>query len=58
VRDTEDREGTILAFGPQAWRKFTAMIQNNAGLVPHPNRPAVSPVTGRFTVTAQPQTRE
>jgi hypothetical protein len=28
VRDAKDREGAVLAFAPQAWRKFAAGIKN------------------------------
>jgi hypothetical protein len=27
VRDTEDRAGTVLEFGPDAWREFAAKIK-------------------------------
>jgi hypothetical protein len=26
VRDTKDREGPVLAFGPSAWREFTGQV--------------------------------
>jgi Domain of unknown function (DUF397) len=29
VRDTKDRAGTLLAFGPQTWREFTARVKHN-----------------------------
>jgi hypothetical protein len=28
VRDTQDRAGAVLAFGPDAWRRFAATIKN------------------------------
>jgi hypothetical protein len=28
VRDTKDRTGAALAFGPDAWRQFAAMIKD------------------------------
>jgi hypothetical protein len=28
VRDTKDREGPALAFGPAAWRAFTRRLKN------------------------------
>jgi hypothetical protein len=28
VRDTKDRAGAVLAFGPGAWRRFAAMIKD------------------------------
>lgn len=30
VRDTKDRKGSGLAFGPNAWRRFTATIKDKA----------------------------
>jgi hypothetical protein len=33
VRDTKERAGAVLAFGPQTWRDFTARIKRNARLV-------------------------
>lgn len=30
VRDTKDRAGAILAFGPETWQGFTARIKHNA----------------------------
>jgi Domain of unknown function (DUF397) len=29
VRDTKDRAGTVLAFGPNAWREFAARVKND-----------------------------
>ena len=26
VRDTKDRAGTVLAFGPEAWQRFAASV--------------------------------
>ncbi len=28
VRDTKDRAGTVLTFGPAAWRRFAATIKD------------------------------
>ena len=28
VRDTKDRAGAVLAFGPHAWRKFSASLKD------------------------------
>jgi hypothetical protein len=28
VRDTNDRAGTVLTFGPDAWRRFAGRIQD------------------------------
>jgi hypothetical protein len=28
VRDTKDRAGAVLAFGPDAWRRFAATIKD------------------------------
>jgi Domain of unknown function (DUF397) len=28
VRDTKDHQGPMLAFGPDAWRKFTRTLKN------------------------------
>ena len=28
VRDTKDRGGSVLAFGPDAWRRFAATIKD------------------------------
>ena len=28
VRDTKDRAGAVLAFAPDAWRKFAARVKN------------------------------
>lgn len=30
VRDTQDRAGAVLAFGPDAWRRFAATIKDKA----------------------------
>ncbi len=27
VRDTKDRAGAVLAFGPQVWREFAAKVE-------------------------------
>ena len=27
VRDTQDREGPVLRFSPEAWREFTARVR-------------------------------
>ena len=29
VRDTKDRTGALLAFGPRTWREFTARIKHH-----------------------------
>ncbi len=29
VRDTKDRTGAVLAFGPDAWREFAARVKND-----------------------------
>lgn len=29
VRDTKDRAGAVLAFGPSAWREFAARVKND-----------------------------
>jgi len=29
VRDTKDRAGATLAFGPDAWREFAARVKND-----------------------------
>jgi hypothetical protein len=31
VRDTKDRAGAILTFGPAAWRAFAARLKRAAG---------------------------
>ena len=33
VRDTTDREGPVLTFGPEAWREFTSALK--AADLPH-----------------------
>ena len=30
VRDTKNRAGAVLAFGPETWREFTARIKHNS----------------------------
>ena len=29
VRDTQDRQGPVLAFGPQTWRHFAERVKKN-----------------------------
>jgi hypothetical protein len=30
VRDTQDRSGPVLQFGPAAWRRFTSRVKNGS----------------------------
>ena len=30
VRDTRDRQGPVLAFSPQAWRRFAGQVKSDA----------------------------
>lgn len=32
VRDTKDREGAVLVFGPDAWREFAAKVKADRAL--------------------------
>ena len=31
VRDTKDRAGAVLSFGPDAWRRFAAVLRDGGG---------------------------